>query len=218
MKNYLYLILLLITVLPSCSDDEPTDFIGSETITTQNRSLSDFDALEVSSIIDVSVTYDPEQEVSVRANDNIIDRVITQVVGNTLVIDLEDGTYTDVSISIDIGIPTLTRINNEGTGDIDINNFENLSKLDVESIGTGNITAIGSTQKLSIDLTGTGSFRGFEFTASNVDVQLTGTGNVEINCIEKLEGSITGTGNIYYLGNPDIDVNSTGTGKVINAN
>jgi len=219
MKKLIYCLLVFTICNSACSDDDDKDkIIGSNKIISEERDLSDFENIDISSIINVNVSYDEAQSVVVKANDNIINRVRTIVSGNTLLIDLKDGSYDNISVEIDIKIPDVESIDNEGTGNVDLSGFENLDKIDFNSVGTGNITAQGSADDLSIELTGTGSFRGFEFLAKNVNAKLTGTGNIEVFCTEELDGSITGTGNIYYKGNPDIDVTITGIGKVIDAN
>jgi len=206
------------SIFASCDDDDQDRYIGSDIIIPENRDLSNFNSIDVSSIIDVNVTFDNAQSVIVTANDNIMDRVETDVSGNTLVINLKNGNYDNVSIKVDITIPDLSEIQNEGTGNVSIKEFDNLDNLTIKSTGTGNVIAEGMAQNLLIELTGTGNFKGFDFIAKSINAQLTGTGNIEVFCSDELEGTITGTGNIYYKGNPEIDVSVTGTGKVINAN
>ncbi|MEM9548733.1 MAG: head GIN domain-containing protein [Bacteroidota bacterium] len=217
MKNWIFLFAFLVIGFTACQEDE-SEIVGSDVIISEDRDEAEFDRIDVSSIINVNVTYDLTQTIVVTANDNIIDRVNTVVGANTLSISLQDGSYDNVTITVDITIPDLRAIQNEGTGNVNINDFLNLDDLSIESIGTGSINAQGSADKLSIELTGTGSFKGFDFITKTTDADLTGTGNIEIHCTDKLEGSITGTGSIFYRGNPDVDVSITGTGSVIDSN
>jgi len=217
MKKLIYCLLVLAFCFSACGDDQE-NFVGSDNIVTEARGVDDFVNIDINSVINVNVTRASIASLIVKANDNIIKRVETKIQGNTLIIDLEEGNYENVSIDVDVKIPDVSAINIEGTGNLFVSEFEDLDQIAFESVGTGNITAQGIADNLSVELTGTGSFNGFEFVAKKVRAGLTGTGNIEVFCTEDLEGSISGTGNIYYKGNPDIDVDVSGTGKVINAN
>jgi len=65
-------------------------------------------------------------------------------------------------------------------------------------------------------LTGSGSILAREFYTDNANVDLTGSGSVEVYTTDFLEVRLTGSGIVYYYGNPvNVVKEITGSGSVI---
>ena len=47
------------------------------------------------------------------------------------------------------------------------------------------------------------------------NLNLSGSGDVEVNAQPKLEVTIKGSGNVYYKGNPDKSIQIKGSGKIV---
>jgi len=182
----------------SCTKEE-VRIEGIGTVTTRTLNIADFDKIASSGVDDVIIKYGAEQYVEVTGHPNIIDRIKTEVHNETWHCELEDGTYGDYELTYYITIPSLDEVSTSGTGDVVV-------------------TDVMNQQNMKIDLEGTGSFLGFNLTANNCQVDISGTGNCEITVNSSLDVSIDGTGNVYYKGNPNIKEDISGTGKVINAN
>jgi hypothetical protein len=182
----------------SCTKEE-VRIEGIGTITTRTLNIADFDKIAAIGVDDVIINYGTEQFVEVTGHPNIIDRIKTDVHNKTWHCELENGTYGDYELTYYITIPSLEEATIIGTGDVVI-------------------TDSFTQQNMKIDLEGTGSFLGFNLTANNCQVDISGTGNCEITVNSSLDVSIDGTGNVYYKGNPNIQEDISGTGKVIDAN
>ncbi|MBN2213437.1 MAG: DUF2807 domain-containing protein [Bacteroidales bacterium] len=82
--------------------------------------------------------------------------------------------------------------------------------------GSGIIRLNGSAHHADLDLTGSGSILASEFYTDNTDVNLTGSGNIEVYATDLLEVRLTGSGIVYYYGNPaNVVKQITGSGSVI---
>ncbi|MDW3196399.1 MAG: head GIN domain-containing protein [Cytophagales bacterium] len=216
--------LFSIVFLTSCLDDEPglgngERFRGSGVIITETRELPDFNAITSSPAIDLTITQGAIQAMEVSSDDNLIDRVITRVnMNGQLIIDLEEGSYENLTLRVNIVIPELISVENLGAGRISIEGFNDQETLTLRNTGAASFDLSGSANELIIELLGAGNIAAFDFAANTVRITLTGSGNIEVSAAELIAGNILGAGNIHYRGEPTIDVNITGAGAVVNAN
>lgn len=119
MKRLLVVLLGLI-LLPACGTT------GSGNLVTEERDVGDFDSIEVSGGIDLRLTVDPDSSstVSVTYDDNIIDRIRTEVDGGRLRIGSEGVTESisgEASGGADLivqGDPPLQNIDVSGGADV----------------------------------------------------------------------------------------------------
>jgi len=218
MKNLLFILLVFAAVFTSGCATDPA-LVGSDTIATEVRSLADFDRVSLNGVVDVNITQGTDFIVTVRANDNLLDRVETRLSGGNLEIGLTAGNFRNVNAGVDIVMPTLAGIAVSGTADAVAENFQSLTGLAVDISGTGVVNVRnGNTDLLTANISGTGELLAFSMTAATAEVNVSGTGGAEVTVSDALSGSITGTGNIRFRGNPTLNVSVTGTGELVDAN
>jgi len=103
--------------------------------------------------------------------------------------------------------------NVSGSGDINMN--VEATQVEADVSGSGDIYLSGSTFNLEVDVNGSGDFSGFDLTAKNTDVSVSGSGDAEVICNKNLIARVRGSGDIFYKGNPDNrDVKTFGSGDV----
>ena len=73
----------------------------------------------------------------------------------------------------------------------------------------------GSANQQHFDISGSGDIHAFGLPGKSANVDITGSGNCEVNVSDQLNVEISGSGNVYYLGNPSITTDITGSGNVI---
>lgn len=217
MKVSIYTILFSVIVLASCEDVDGPQIQGSDNIVSESREVDSFESVHISSVINATITQG-NQEVLVRANDNIIDLINIEVRENVLYIDLEKGNYGDISINVAISNNQLTAVTTVGVNSVEINEFNDLDHLDVNIEGVGNIRMSGSAEEVEINSSGSSNLEAFNFSSALCEINLTGVGNVQVTVIDELVGALSGVGNILYKGTPNIDVEVTGVGNVVNSN
>lgn len=101
----------------------------------------------------------------------------------------------------------------DGSGDMDLS--VKVDEANVRSNGSGDITISGLVQDLDVSLSGSGSFRGFDFSAQEASVDISGSGDANVFVTGKLTGSINGSGDITYDGDPDsVSISDNGSGEV----
>lgn len=218
MKNLL-LTLLAVVAISSSSCFSDNDLRGSTNIVSEIRTVTGFDRVLLFGVVDVNIIQGSDFSVTVRANDNLIQFVRTNLNGTTLDIGMATGNFRDINAEVDVVVPTLAGITLTSTGDALAENFSGQPGLTIDMSSTGSVSINNSsTDLLTANLSGTGDLQAFGLTATTAEVNTTGTGSAEVTVTTDLTGSITGTGDISFRGNPTVEVTVTGTGEVVDAN
>lgn len=109
----------------------------------------------------------------------------------------------------------------EGQGDIKINNFEKVKKLDINISGSATIDALSNFENLDvldIDITGSGLYNGYLLETNTCNVKFVGDGSCKVYVKNILNIGIVGNGEIYYKGNPEVRSSISGAGFILDQN
>jgi hypothetical protein len=193
---------------------------GSGSITTENRTLSNFTSIELkgSSNVEVRKSSDSDFKVEVYEYANLQSYIVTEVVNNELVIRNQDGTCVKNSrAKITVYMPDpLYKTYLSGSGNIDIN-AEFLDLNEVNLSGSGNINANYPTNPSSFlaYLSGSGNIEIASCNSQNLDTQLRGSGNITVKAgaTNNLISNLTGSGNIRLFSLAATAANCTLTGS-----
>ncbi len=223
--------------LVSCSDGTYVGLgerFGSGTIVTEERTVGDFDSISVRGEGTVYLTQGDEISVVVETDDNIINRVYTEVNDNTLDLSYASGplglhirptkgyiyhiTFVDLAAVIVKGPTdvwadqvaaenvTLEMI---GSGQIV---FDDLTadEVSAEVTGEGHISLTGVAATQNVTVTGSGIFNGQNFEGQDVDVRSKGSTQITVWATESLDISLEGKGDLQYYGDvvPNFQVGS----------
>jgi|SRR5262245_35066433 len=188
---------------------------GSGVPATQTRDVAAFKSVELAGANNVVVRVGGEQSVVVNADDNLVDRVTTDVHSGTLVIANTSGGFTTNSpMSVDVDVPTLDALTLTGSGNIVVTGID-AESLEVSLPGSGMITGDGTATRLDVRVDGSGMVQFAELVASDVRAAVAGSGSVFITATKSLAASVSGSGAIVYAGNPqDVTRSVTGTGAI----
>ena len=116
------------------------------------------------------------------------------------------------SMDLIADVPTITA-RSTGTGSIKLN-LANTTTLEGDLTGTGDLGLAGNLTTADLRSTGAGDIEAFECQMEECSVRLEGTGNADLTVSDQLDIVITGSGDVTYQGNPVINVQITGTGSV----
>ncbi len=186
---------------PPCRDcPGPRRITGQGDIISQTFTVEPFHSIENIGIADVNITQGDVQEITINAQQNIINLITSEVRNGELILGIEENVtiVSSKGIFIDITTPFIQK---------------------VTSLGTASIKLSGPGQgKLYLSNTGTGSINAFNFEVDTCYVSLTGTGSCRVTVNELLDVVLTGTGNVYYRGYPEIISHIIGLGRLISSN
>lgn len=204
MKTSYYLLIISVFILGTtgCEDDKDSKnkVVGTGPIVTKNLAFSAFDKIENTGVANFYITIGSPQSVVLKAQQNIIDVLTYEVVGQTLKVGVEDNVSlgNHEEIRFDITVPSITNI---------------------VLIGVGNYILSGDDQdELTINLIGVGNVDAYDMKVGTCIINSIGVGDCKVHVLNELTVTITGVGNVYYKGTPSITSSVTGLGQLINAN
>jgi len=124
-------ITLFFTVLTITTINSQEKLKGNKDVTTENRSISDFNKIDVIDNIDVFLTYNEIQSVNVETDSNLQDAVITEVNNGTLVIKLSDKIVRKKELMVHIKVNRKLK---------EINGYNNAKIMSKNSIAIDSLT------------------------------------------------------------------------------
>ena len=207
----------LVTFFAACEKNEL--FIGSDTIVAEVRDIAAFDKIDISEALNAEVTFGATTSVTVRANDNLIDRVETTVSGGELVLKMAPGNYRETDITVIITMPTLAGIEASGASNIDAVGFIDMTNLDIDASGASNLQlANSSATTLTADVSGASDVDAFGLAVMTASVNVSGASNLKVMVADELSGRASGASSVHYRGNPTLNVEVSGASNVVDAN
>jgi len=220
MKRVIALVFLALLLI-NCSKGQVV--VGSKNIITQEKQLSVYDRIEVLGSYDVIFTDGEVGKIKIKAPDNILSLIQTEVSDGLLKIGAEKNRY-KVKEPIIIYVPVNSRLKQvDIKGSADIYSEKNLktktlnvgiygsgdarlavdvSSLALEVVGAGDIRVSGRAKDLSIDISGSGDVDTSKLTAEKAVININGSGGVSAYVTEDVDISIAGSGDVTIKGNP----------------
>ncbi|MBN1158731.1 MAG: DUF2807 domain-containing protein [Bacteroidales bacterium] len=200
MKTQVYtsIAIVLSLLLASCDNFWGGCIDGNGYRITETRDLDSFEQIQINGDFEVEIDTGSTPLVQVRADENLIDIIVTHVSGNRLIIESRNGTCLKPSwpIEIVVTIPYVTQVNLNGSGYVYCYGMD--------------------TEDLKVILTGSGQIDMLEVKATNMYVELEGSGTINTGIIvENIEAQIEGSGEIRLSGTAvNSDLKITGSGRL----
>ena len=220
MKRVIALVFLALLLI-NCSKGQVV--VGSSNIISQEKQLSAYDRIEVLGSYDVIFTDGEVGKIKIKAPDNILPLIQTEVSDGLLRIDTGKNRYKVKEPTI-IYVPVDSRLKQvviKGSADIyteknletkalnvgiygsgDARLVVDVSSLALEVVGAGDIRVSGRTKDLSIDISGSGDVDTSKLTAEKAAISISGAGDVSAYVTEDVDVSIAGAGDVTVKGNP----------------
>jgi len=204
---------------------------------TEARTVTGYSGIGLAISATVYYTSGPDFLLEIQGQQNVLDRILTRVEGNTLVIKLKNGVHLGQHdpIRIYITAPGVDHLDISGSGDIYVDNLWTGSDLSANISGSGSISVSGTeSDRFSATISGSGTIRVLGGLTDQEHLKISGSGDIEmryveaqevwtqtsgsgdmyVQAIQLLDVSISGSGNIYYLGNPIINTHISGSGNI----
>ncbi|WP_299681744.1 head GIN domain-containing protein [uncultured Tenacibaculum sp.] len=210
---------------------------GNGKITTEKRSVGNFDEVSVGGSFDVILVDGREGEITIEGEENIIPYIITEVKKGKLKIEVKKNTNLRFNRKLTVTVPfeKIDGIGLGGSGNVrsektvigekvslsiggsgNIKTKVKASSLSTSIGGSGNIRVSGSTESMRCSIAGSGNVKAYNVTTNTLKVNVAGSGDIEATVKEKIKATVVGSGSVYYKGNPKyIDTNSVGSGDVV---
>lgn len=213
---------------------------GSGRLVTENRSVSNFTAINTSASIDVMVEQGEQFKVEVTADDNLIQFVKTNVEGGTLKISINGvNSFSSSDIKVYVVMPKVTDLTSTSSSSIEskglltsteaislranssgsINVELNAPKVIADASSSADIDATGTTQVVQAEASSSGSINFKGLKAENVTASASSSADIEVFCSVQLKAQANSSGSVNYTGgvtNVSVEENSSGSVSKIN--
>jgi hypothetical protein len=173
---------------------------GNGQVVTQDRTVAAFGRVVADTAIQVNIHRAAAFSVRVTLDSNLQGLVRTTVEGDTLSITDTRPYSTAAATFVDIGMPSLSGIENAGSGDLTAAGFVGDAPLALFATGSGNLSFDGTCGSLDVDVEGSGDMI-LAGHAGHLAATANGSGNLVASTLLASNGA-------------EIDVNGSGDAKV----
>lgn len=227
------LILLALPILSAC-DQSGFCIQGEGDVETRTLDLSRFEGVEVSGSTKVFISRGSNQKVEVKGQANILDLLETDVEGDVWDIEFERCISNHKAVEVYITVPQLSSANVSGSGYVELEDRFRVrefdaavsgagdikGKIDADVLesrisGSGTIELSGAANRQEVKISGSGKYYAFDLRSREVTVNISGSGQAQVDASDVLDASISGSGRVRYRGNPETNLAVSGSGKVM---
>lgn len=236
MKSLKVLMIAFICLgITSCIDAQMHRTVrGEGDVVKKERTATSFDGIRVSTGIDVYLKQGDKESITVEADENLHEYILTEVKDGVL------NVYTEVNIReakrkrVYVTIKEVKSLKTSSAGDIigetpvkgtDIEisassagniRLEVYAKIiEINISSSGDVSLSGEAEKLNADLSSAGDLEAYNLKVKEADVSASSAGDARVNVSEKITARASSAGDITYQGDPRyVDANSSSAGGI----
>lgn len=237
MRNKVRIAIMLLSapVLGGCTDITGNQVVtGRGPVVIESRSAGAFTSISNSTLAEVEVLQGFDDQVWIRAEENLLPYIRTHVQNGMLRIYTDGVTLRPrQTIVVEVDVRTLRRldssgsgfmtahlidgtrleVNSSGSGDIDVVSLQ-ADSLVILSSGSGDVAASGAVDALRVNMSAAGFVDTRELQAARAEVTISGSGTASIRVRDYLRAVLSGGGDLRYFGSPGVDAETSGSGRV----
>ena len=240
MKKTIIIVIAIVVVVAAISTvvalmGWPGGLVGSGNLETEAYAFSDFTEIQIGSAFEFEIQQSSSYNISITADDNVMEYVQVSQVGQTLKIGLgRFGPIGLVTLRASVAMPQLLGLTASGATRGTISGFSSTEDLDIGASGasrvTGDITAgnvefeisgastiqlEGSANDMVADVSGASRLNLDDFTVNNADVDFSGASSGTINLDGRLDADLSGASRLWYIGEPTMgNIDTSGASTV----
>jgi hypothetical protein len=225
---------------PPTTTPTPTTLTGSGNVVEREYPLTGFDGVDASSSFTVSITRADAFRVAIKADDNIFDRLLVDVVDGHLRIGvLPNTTLQNVHLEATVTMPELASLDASGAVDATVTGFASTvdrtfdatgassittaapfaaGNLGVDAAGGSHVTLTGTATEATVQLSGGSVIDAFALTAATAGFELSGGSEASMTVTQSIDtAELSGGSNLTYKGSPTLGSIETSGGSQIHS-
>ena len=231
----LALVFLIAITCTSCVVDVFNGIKGDRNVVSENRKITTiFTEIKASTGLDIYITQEDQQNVTVEADENLQNLIITEVENGVLKIYSEKNIWNAKSKKVYISIKTLnslkatsgSAVRSKTTIQSDEISIDASSGASVRMTVSANSLATNASSGATIKISGTAnnhaakassgsSIKAYDLMSKNVIVKVSSGANIDLYASEKIEAKASSGGDIDYKGTPKKIIRKTSSGGSI---
>jgi hypothetical protein len=199
---------------------------GNGNVVKQTRELSSFTALEVGGAFHIVLKQGDKESVVVEADENLIEFIVTEVRGKSLVIKTSEEIHDSKVLNIYLTFKTLDEMEVSGACKLSSEDKLSFSELELECSGASDIilkmtatdlnldlsgasqiNLFGSANTVNLDLSGASDLEAFELEVDKYSADISGASSAEIFVRTELTSDVSGAASLKYKGDPSTATN-----------
>jgi hypothetical protein len=225
-------LLVVLFATSSCFIDGITGVRGNRNVVSEERTISsNFDEIKVQQGIHLYLTQGNSTEISVEADENIIELLITEVKNNELKVYFDKNVNRAKARNVYLTTDDISRIKTSSGAYVKSENTLHVTSLDlhassgssikvyvnadeiISSSSSGaDIDLFGKTRSLSVKASSGSSIDADELEAVDAYAKASSGANIDVNISGKLTAKASSGGDIDYEGNPSSVNKDTSSG------
>lgn len=169
---------------------------------TDSRDLDTFTRIVIKGAVDISVMVSQStQVVEVTTDSRYLDRVETEVDGDTLTISQKGRRWHGRDLEISISMATLNAFIIDGAADVEVTGIDS-EEFELIVNGAGDIDLEGSCVSAHYEINGAGDLDASELKCEAVRIEINGAGDADLFASESIVAFLNGIGDVEVYGNP----------------
>jgi len=197
-----------------------TTVTGSGTVITKSVPVSSFSKIEVGDAFDVNVTMGDPEQVTLRVDDNLADRLDVGISSETLHLGLKPRTSVrSATLHADVTVRRLSDIDVSGAGQVHLSGDLSGQKVDltvsgaggldgtvhvdevsVELSGASNVKLSGTAGRLVVKESGASDLEGDQLQAGDLVINLSGASSAAVSVTDTISAGLSGASSLRYRG------------------
>ncbi|MGQ1908329.1 head GIN domain-containing protein [Marinifilum sp. RC60d5] len=207
---------------------------GNGNVQKQKREINSFSKISSSSGIDVYIVQGDSESVTVEADENLLEYIVTDVKGDELIIKTKESIRRAKKMDVYVTLVNVNEINVSSGSDLESRSLIKVENLDI-TVSSGadaklelqgeNITCAVSSGADAVLAGKTNSFYGKASSGSNLrarelkakvcKAKASSGGDVSVYAAESIEANASSGGDVNYYGNPTkVNVSNSSGGDV----
>jgi hypothetical protein len=207
---------------------------GHGNVVSRERKTDSFTGIKVSSGIDVYLKQGDNMTVTVEADENLHEYILTEVKGGVLNVYSEYNIRNAEKKRVYVTMKEVNSLMTTSAGDIygespiNTNRLElsassagniklevHAKDIDIDISSSGDITLTGESDKLRADLSSAGDLNAYDLKSREADISVSSAGDADVNVSERITARASSAGDINYKGDPKyVDSHSSSAGEI----
>jgi hypothetical protein len=168
---------------------------------TENRQIGTFDSVRLEGAAGIEWKRGNPTSLIVEGKQDAVENTITEVAGGTLVVSQKQNLRNTGKLTVRLVSPSISKVELLGAGNVTITDVD-VPSLDVLLTGAGSVSLAGTADEVKLSISGTGNVDAKGLKSETATVSLSGAGNVDVFASSEVDLTLTGVGNITYYGSP----------------
>ena len=215
MKNlrHFLVVILALGITFSAEGQIRKTVYGNNHVVKKDRNAVHFTGIRVSSGIDVYLKQTGSESITVEADENLHEYILTEIRDGVLHV------YSDANIReaemkrVYVTMKDIRSLKTSSAGDIKLELKAETVNIDISS--SGDMTLSGEADMMDADLSSAGDLNAYGLAVREADVSVSSAGDADITVTEKLKARASSAGDINYRGDPKyIDAHSSSAGGI----